>query len=447
MNFNELEIIKPIAKALSDIGYEAATPIQEESIPHILQGRDILGTASTGTGKTAAFAVPMLQNLFNSNVSHRKIRGLVIAPTRELAQQILDSYKSYSKHLSIKVGVIFGGVSQRRQETMLKRGVDIVIATPGRLMDLMDQGLVDLSFVEMFVLDEADRLLDMGFVNDINKISEKLPETVQTLLFSATMPKGVIKLTEDLLKDPVKIATAVVSSVAETVSQKVYFVDPDNKRLLLVDIIKKDFNDSVLVFVRTKSNAERLTRFLNKEGITAGTIHGDKSQNQRIRALDGFKKYKFQVLVATDVAARGIDIDKLGCVVNFNIPDEAEAYVHRIGRTGRAGEEGVSISFCDHGEKGLLKEVQKLIKQEIPIEHEHDYPLEDTTVTPPNNGSRKGRGRRGNSRRGGGGGGQGGQGRKRSGGPGRSRKASGKNPGARKQSGNKSGNRKPNRAK
>ena len=351
MNFNELEIIKPIAKALSDIGYEAATPIQEESIPHILQGRDILGTASTGTGKTAAFAVPMLQNLFNSNVSHRKIRGLVIAPTRELAQQILDSYKSYSKHLSIKVGVIFGGVSQRRQETMLKRGVDIVIATPGRLMDLMDQGLVDLSFVEMFVLDEADRLLDMGFVHDINKISEKIPETVQTLLFSATMPKGVIKLTEELLKDPVKIATAVVSSVAETVSQKVYFVDPDNKRLLLVDIIKKDFNDSVLVFVRTKSNAERLTRFLNKEGITAGTIHGDKSQNQRIRALDGFKKYKFQVLVATDVAARGIDIDKLGCVVNFNIPDEAEAYVHRIGRTGRAGEEGVSISFCDHGEK------------------------------------------------------------------------------------------------
>lgn len=458
MNFNDLNIIKPISKALNDIGYEKPTPIQEQAIPHILQGEDILGTASTGTGKTAAFALPMLQNLFNSNVSHRKIRGLVIAPTRELAQQIVDSYKDYSKHISIKVGVIFGGVSQRRQETMLKRGVDVVVATPGRLMDLMNQGLVDLSFVEMFVLDEADRLLDMGFVHDIDKISEQVPKTAQTLLFSATMPKSVVKIADKLLTDPVKIATAVVSSPAESVSQKLYYVDPDNKKNLLVDIIKRDFNDSVLVFVRTKNNAERLTRYLEKEGISARALHGDKSQNQRIRALEGFKQYKFQVLVATDVAARGIDIDKLGCVFNYNIPDEAEVYVHRIGRTGRAGEVGESISFCDHGEKGLLNDIQKLIQMDIPVEHEHDYPLKDTTVLPPDNRSRKskGRGRRGNSRRRTGGGNQGGENRGRSQGGSRGKSQGGKRGksqgGSRGKSqggegGKRQGNRKPNRSK
>ncbi|NLC34195.1 MAG: DEAD/DEAH box helicase [Erysipelothrix sp.] len=402
MNFNELNIIKPINKALLDIDYVSATPIQEKAIPHVLAGSDLLATAATGTGKTASFALPMLQKLFETNVSHPKARGLVIAPTRELAQQIVDSYKSYSKYLSLKVGVIFGGVSQRRQEAMLKRGVDIIVATPGRLIDLMDQKIVDLSQIEMFVLDEADRLLDMGFVNDINKIADSISANAQTLLFSATMPKEVVKISQKLLKDPVSIATEVVSSPAKTVSQKVYFVDPDNKRKLLVDLLQKEFNDSVLVFVRTKSNADRLTKYLEQAGITARSIHGDKSQNQRMRALDGFKNYKFQVLVATDVAARGIDIDKLGCVVNFNIPDEAEAYVHRIGRTGRAGEDGTSVSFCDHGEKGLLKDIQNLIQMDIPVEHDHAYPLEDYTVQPPNQKRRNGggRGRRGNSKRG-----------------------------------------------
>lgn len=412
MTFEELEIIKPIKKALVEIGYVEATPIQVKSIPLVLEGKDLLATAETGTGKTAAFALPMLQKFFENNVNHKGIRGLIIAPTRELAQQIYESYLEYSKYINVDFSVIFGGVSQKRQEKILKRKPEIVIATPGRLMDLMDQGLVDLSTVEMVVLDEADRLLDMGFVHDIDKIVSKVPKEAQTLLFSATMPKSVLKLADKFMEDPVTIKTARVSAPAETIKQSLYYVDPDNKNQLLLDLLKNEFNDSVLVFVRTKSNAERLTRFLEKEGISAAALHGDKSQNQRIRALKGFKEYKFQVLVATDVAARGIDIEKLGCVINYNIPSEAEVYVHRIGRTGRAGNVGESVSFCDYGERGLLKDVEKVMKYEINVIEDHAYPMVDTSVQPPDNRSRRskasgskgrgGRGGRGGSNRKGG---------------------------------------------
>ncbi len=414
MNFEDLKLIKPLRSALSDVGYESPTPIQSEAIPHILEGSDLLATAQTGTGKTAAFALPMLQNCFNNNVNHKGIRGLVIAPTRELAQQIFENFFEYSKYINIKTTVIFGGVSQKRQERILARNNEIIIATPGRLIDLMDQGIIKLDMVETFVLDEADRLLDMGFIHDIKKIGKALPSDVQTLLFSATMPKSVVKISNELLKNPVSIATAIESTPADTVSQKLYYVDPDNKKKLLVDLIKRDYNDSVLVFVRTKNNAERLTRYLDKAGISAMSIHGDKSQNQRARALQGFKEYKFQVLVATDVAARGIDIDKLGCVFNYNIPDEAEVYVHRIGRTGRAGAVGESVSFCDHGEKGLLRDIEKLMNLDIEVEHEHEYPLKDTTVLPPDNRTRRSKSRGGQNKRGRGNRGRGGAGKSRS---------------------------------
>lgn len=398
MKFNELEIIKPIQRALADLGYEEATPIQEEAIPYVLDNKDLLATAETGTGKTAAFAIPMLQNFFENNDNKQVIRGLVIAPTRELAQQIFESYDAYSKYINVKVGVIFGGVSQKRQERMLKTNRDIIIATPGRLLDLMNQKIINLSHVETFVLDEADRLLDMGFVHDINKISEAIPKTAQTLLFSATMPKGVLDIAGKLMSDPVKVATAPVSAPASTITQRLYYVDPDNKKKLLVDLLNSEFNDSVLVFVRTKSNAERLTRYLEKAGFKAMALHGDKSQNQRSRALQGFKDYKFQVLVATDVAARGIDIEKLGCVVNYNIPAESENYVHRIGRTGRAGAVGESVAFCDWGERELIKDVEKIMDFEIPVIEDHDYPMVDKSIQPPDTRSRRSKSKGGGPR-------------------------------------------------
>lgn len=389
MTFNELDLIKPIKKALDEIGYEEPTPIQRKALPQILNGSDLLATAETGTGKTAAFALPMLQNFFKKNVDHDGIRGLVIAPTRELAQQIFENYYEYSKYLSIQTAVIFGGVSQKRQERILARKPEIVIATPGRLIDLMDQGIVKLDRVETFVLDEADRLLDMGFIHDINKIGDAIPKTCQTLLFSATMPKGVVTIAKKLLKDPIRIKTNVESAPASTIKQKMYYVDPDNKKKLLVDLIRNEYNDNVLVFVRTKNNAERLTKYLNKADIESMAIHGDKSQNQRTKALRGFKEYKFQVLVATDVAARGIDIDKLSCVVNYNIPSEAEVYVHRIGRTGRAGAVGESVAFCDYGERELLKDVERLMDMEIDVIKDHPYPMVDTSIQPPDQRSRR----------------------------------------------------------
>ncbi len=402
MTFNDLNLIKPLQKAIDDMGYESPTPIQEKAITPVLEGKDLLATAETGTGKTAAFALPMLQNFFNKNAEHAAIRGLVVAPTRELAQQIFENYYEYSKYVNVKTAVIFGGVSQKRQERILSRRPEIVIATPGRLIDLMNQGIIRLNKIEMFVLDEADRLLDMGFLPDINKITQELPDDCQTLLFSATMPKSVVKISDKLLTNPEVVKTNVESAPADTISQKLYYVDPDNKKKLLVDLIRSEYNDNMIVFVRTKNNAERLMKYLNKEGIESMAIHGDKSQNQRIKALKGFKEYKFQVLVATDVAARGIDIDKLGCVVNYNIPNESEVYVHRIGRTGRAGAVGQSVSFSDYGERGYIKDIEKLMDMKIEVVKDHPYPMVDTSIQPPDTRSRRQRsskGKRNNNKR------------------------------------------------
>lgn len=406
MNFLELNVNKRINDALVQFGYSEATDIQIKAIPIILDGKDVLASAQTGTGKTAAFAVPMLQQLTleKKPKGKRKIRGVIISPTRELAQQIYESYITYSKYLNVKIGVIYGGVSQKRQERFLHNGVDIIISTPGRLMDLMEQRLVDLRHVEMFVLDEADRLLDMGFIHDIKVIAKPIPKDRQTLLFSATLPKKVLEIAEELMIDPIRIAAERVSSPVEKIDQTLYYVDPDNKKRLLVDLIKKDLNGTILVFARTKNNTEQIVKYLERHDITARSIHGDKSQNKRIKVLKDFKDYKFQVLVGTDVASRGIDIDNLSCVINYNIPEEAETYVHRIGRTGRAGEEGRAISFCDYGERGLLKDIEKLMQLDVPVVEDHDYPLVDKSVQPPRSGGGGGRrkGGRGKGNKGGG---------------------------------------------
>ncbi len=406
MNFLELNVNKRINDALVQFGYSEATDIQIKAIPIILDGKDVLASAQTGTGKTAAFAVPMLQQLTleKKPKGKRKIRGVIISPTRELAQQIYESYITYSKYLNVKIGVIYGGVSQKRQERFLHNGVDIIISTPGRLMDLMEQRLVDLRHVEMFVLDEADRLLDMGFIHDIKVIAKPIPKDRQTLLFSATLPKKVLEIAEELMIDPIRIAAERVSSPVEKIDQTLYYVDPDNKKRLLVDLIKKDLNGTILVFARTKNNTEQIVKYLERHDITARSIHGDKSQNKRIKVLKDFKDYKFQVLVGTDVASRGIDIDNLSCVINYNIPEEAETYVHRIGRTGRAGEDGRAISFCDYGERGLLKDIEKLMQLDVPVVEDHDYPLVDKSVQPPRSGGGGGRrkGGRGKGNKGGG---------------------------------------------
>lgn len=397
MNFLDLNVTSRINDALVQFGYKEATEIQIKAIPIILDGKDLLASAQTGTGKTAAFAIPMLQkfSLRKKPKGKRKIKGLIISPTRELAQQIYESYETYGKYLNLKVGVIYGGVSQKRQERFLQNGVDIIISTPGRLMDLMNQGMVDLSNVEMFVLDEADRLLDMGFIHDIKVISKPIKESRQTLLFSATLPQSVLNIAKELMNDPIRIAAAKVSSPVEAIDQSVYFIDPDNKKKLLVDLIKSELNDTVLVFARTKNNTEQIVKYLERHDITARAIHGDKSQNNRIKALKDFKNYKFQVLVGTDVASRGLDIEDLACVVNYNIPEEAETYIHRIGRTGRAGEKGRAIAFCDYGERGLFNDIQKLMELEVSVVEEHEYPMVDTTVQPPRSGG-------GGKRRGGG---------------------------------------------
>lgn len=401
MNFLELNVIPKINDALLEFGYTEATDIQVKAIPTIMDNKDVLASAQTGTGKTAAFAIPMLQKftLRKKTKGKRKIKGLIISPTRELAQQIYESYVTYSKFLNIKIGVIYGGVSQKRQEKFLNSGVDIVVATPGRLMDLMEQGMIDLNSVEMFVLDEADRLLDMGFVHDIKRIAKPLPENRQTLLFSATLDKSVKNIAKELLENPVSIAAERVSSPVEAIDQSLYYIDPTNKKKLLVDLIKTELNDTVLVFARTKNNTEQIVKYLRKNDITARAIHGGKTQNRRIKTLKDFKNYQFQVLVGTDVASRGLDIDDLSCVINYNIPEEEETYVHRIGRTGRAGEVGRAIAFCDYGERALLKDVEKLMEMQIPVVEDHDYPMLDTSVLPPRSGgggrsrNKRGRGR------------------------------------------------------
>src|SRR5690625_4234592 len=383
--FNDLNLIEPIQKALTAEGYEKPTPIQEQAIPKLLQGKDLLGCAQTGTGKTAAFALPILQNLASKKPlkkEKRQIKALVIAPTRELAIQIGDNFKKYSVNLRLKTLMVYVGVSQHPQTKQLKRGVDILVATPGRLLDLINQGYIRLENVQHFVLDEADLMLDMGMIDDVKKIVQFIPNDRQTMLFSATMPQEIEKLTQSLLKDPVKIEITPVSSTVDTIKQEVYFVDKGNKTNLLVHLLKDEAIESALVFSRTKHGADKIVKSLGKAGFSAQAIHGNKTQKARQRALNNFKQRKTKILVATDIAARGIDIDELSHVINYNLPEVPETYVHRIGRTGRAGDKGVALSFCAHEEKGMLKGIQKLIGQTIPENTDHHFPLKDTTTKP-----------------------------------------------------------------
>ncbi len=384
MTFEELEIINPILKALTAEGYTHPTPIQEKSIPSLLQRKDLLGCAQTGTGKTAAFAIPILQHLYNDNyhnARYKKIKALVVTPTRELAIQIEESFTKYGKYTGIKNTVIFGGVKQGAQTQALKKGVDVLIATPGRLLDLINQGFISLKNVEYFVLDEADRMLDMGFIHDIKKIIERLPKQRQSLFFSATMPLDIVKLSQKILGNPEKVTVKPEQTTAEKVEQVVYFVGKRNKPKLLSHILKTEEYESALVFSRTKYGADKIVRFLKKAGIHAEAIHGNKSQGARQRALTNFKSGNTKVLVATDIAARGIDVKELSLVINFDLPNISETYVHRIGRTGRAGASGLAISFCDTDEKSYLRDIQKLINQRIPVVSDHPFPIDKNDET------------------------------------------------------------------
>lgn len=380
MNFTDLNLIEPIAKAIQEQGYTNPTPIQEKSIPEITKGRDFLGCAQTGTGKTAAFAIPILQNLTQNKFPNKHIKALILTPTRELAIQIEENIKAYGKYLPLKHLVIFGGVKQGNQEAALKKGVDILVATPGRLLDFIAQGIISLKNLEIFVLDEADRMLDMGFVHDVKRIIKLLPQKRQTLFFSATMPAEIQKLADSILNNPVKVEVTPVSSTADTIKQSVYFVEKENKLNLLTHILKNDISDSVLVFSRTKHGADKIARKLQKDNITTEAIHGNKSQNARQNALNNFKSGKTRVLVATDIAARGIDIDELKFVINFELSDVSETYVHRIGRTGRAGAEGTSISFVDGLDLLNLKSTEKLIGKKIPVIKDHPFHTDDLVV-------------------------------------------------------------------
>jgi ATP-dependent RNA helicase RhlE len=376
--FKELNLVEPILKALDTEGYTTPTPIQEQAIPIVLQGRDLLGCAQTGTGKTAAFAIPMLQLLDASkkaNPSARGIKALVLTPTRELAIQIDESFAAYGKHLNLKHTVIFGGVSQHAQTQALRSGIDILIATPGRLLDLIQQRFVNLSQLELFVLDEADRMLDMGFIHDVKRIVSIIPVKRQTLFFSATMPSEIAKLSSTILNNPAKVEVTPVSSTAETISQSMFFVEKENKKHLLIHLLKDKNIQSVLVFTRTKHGADKVVKELSRVGIGSEAIHGNKSQNARQRALGNFKSGQTRVLVATDIAARGIDVDNLSHVINFELPNVPETYVHRIGRTGRAGANGTALSFCDAEEKAFLKDIQKLISSTVPVVADHPYAM------------------------------------------------------------------------
>jgi ATP-dependent RNA helicase RhlE len=377
MSFEKLNLIEPILRALKTEGYTTPTPIQEKAIPILLERKDLLGCAQTGTGKTAAFAIPILQLLHQDELYKASvgIGSLILTPTRELAIQIGESFSAYGRHLKLKHTVIFGGVSQKSQTDALRAGVNILIATPGRLLDLMNQRYVKLDHIKIFVLDEADRMLDMGFIHDVKKVIAKLPVKRQTLFFSATMPKEISSLANSILTNPARVEVTPVSSTANTIQQSLYFVDKKNKKNLLVDLLKDKSIETALVFTRTKHGADRVAMDLNKVGIFTEAIHGNKSQNARQRALSNFKLQKTRVLVATDIAARGIDIDNLSTVINYEIPNIPETYVHRIGRTGRAGASGNSISFCDFEEKEFLKDIQKLIGKPIPVVENHKYPM------------------------------------------------------------------------
>jgi len=386
MTFKETGIIDVILEALQDEGYTDPTPIQVQSIPILLEGNDLLGCAQTGTGKTAAFAVPILQHIYNKNagkVGKRKIKALIVTPTRELAIQIGESFTTYGKYTGLNNTVIFGGVKQGSQTNALRRGVDVLVATPGRLLDLINQGFVSLKDVEYFVLDEADRMLDMGFIHDIKKIIAKLPQKRQSLFFSATMAPEIVELSHKILgHHPKKVTVSPKQTTAEKVGQTVYFVNKPSKPKLLIHLLKVQSYYSVLVFSRTKYGADKIVRWLLKAGISAAAIHGNKSQNSRQKALGSFKDGKIHVLVATDIAARGIDIDHLSLVINFDLPNIPESYVHRIGRTGRADASGIAISFCNAEEQAFLRDIEKLIKQKIQVVKDHPFTEGSQDATP-----------------------------------------------------------------
>jgi ATP-dependent RNA helicase RhlE len=408
MQFQQLGLIPPIAQAVAAQGYVTPTPIQARAIPHVLAGRDLLGLAQTGTGKTAAFALPILQRLAHiaPGKGHRHIRCLVLTPTRELAAQIGDSFNTYGAHLPLRTTVIFGGVGEHPQKQALKSGIDILVATPGRMLDLAGQGFIDLRALEVFVLDEADRMLDMGFIHDVKRVIALLPQRRQTLFFSATMPREAQDLADRLLYKPETVAVVPPSTTAERVDQEVYFVEKADKRNLLVDVLRDSAMKRVLVFSRTKHGANRIAEHLEKNGTYAEAIHGNKSQNARERALANFKAGKTRVLVATDIAARGIDIDDVTHVVNFDVPEVPETYVHRIGRTARAGASGMAMTFVEVDERGDWRNIVKLTKQDIPIVDGHPYQSTvPMNVLPPAGTAQQKVQQRGQQQRNGGGGG------------------------------------------
>lgn len=379
MPFQSLKITDTILKAVKEEGYLIPTPIQVQAIPIVLEGKDLMGCAQTGTGKTAAFAIPILQLLSTrkTNEKQRKIRSLIVTPTRELAIQIEESFRAYGRHTGLQYTVIFGGVGQNPQVNTLKKGIDILVATPGRLLDLINQKFISLRDVEIFVLDEADRMLDMGFIHDIRKLLVLLPKVRQSLFFCATLPPEIIKLASSILHNPEHVSVTPISSTVDAIKQELYFVDKGNKNALLIEILKNTHIKTALVFTRTKYGADKVVRILQNSNIKAEAIHGNKSQNARQRALSNFKNQATRILVATDIAARGIDVDNLEWVINYEMSNIAETYVHRIGRTGRAGAAGTAISFCDAEEKAFLKDIEKLIAKKITVISNHPFPLID----------------------------------------------------------------------
>ncbi len=408
MQFKDLGLIDALLRAVAAEGYESPTPIQVQAIPPILEGRDLLGAAQTGTGKTAAFALPMLQRLGGHKPNG--VRALILTPTRELATQIGDSFATYGQHLGMRHAVVFGGVAQGNQVRTIRRGVDIIVATPGRLLDLCNQRLLDFRALEVFVLDEADRMLDMGFVHDVRRIVKLIPERRQTLFFSTIMPPDISELAGSILRDPVRVAVTPIASTAEKIEQSVFFVAKTDKRALLQHVLQDTAIRRALVFTRTKHGADRVVEQLERAQIGAMAIHGNKSQGARERALDGFRRGTTRVLVATDIAARGIDVDGISHVINYDLPNVPESYVHRIGRTARAGASGIAFSFCDREERSLLVDIERLIRQRVPVVAEHPHReiggAASSGPRPQSRGNGGGGGGRGNNHRGGGGGGR-----------------------------------------
>ncbi len=396
--FDTLNLISPICRAVNEEKYTSPTPIQTEAIPHLLQGRDLLGCAQTGTGKTAAFALPILQRLaeYKDRPRSKEVRSLILTPTRELAMQIEESFRVYGRYMKFNQAVVFGGVSIKNQIRALSRGVDVLVATPGRLLDLYNQGCLRMDKVDVFVLDEADQMLDMGFLPDVKKIFNEIPKTSQTVLFSATLPTEIVRLTQNFLKDPIKISVAPPSSTVEKVDQRIMFVDRDNKSALLESILEDESVYRVLVFTRTKHGANRVAKNLSKKRIRTEAIHGNKSQAARMQALNKFRSGHVRVLVATDVASRGLDVDGITHVINYELPKEAESYVHRIGRTARAGATGIALSFCDSEERGYLRGIERTINQSVTVDKDHAYHSESIATKSSHrsggNGGRRGAG-------------------------------------------------------